>query len=111
MTDFTPKDQIVLAPEGLAWLAISDFVLARDTSERINHVIRSKSKVGEQEDCWTLVHGFFTNMGGFSLQLRDGERWRLMAEQFCYLVESRPDLLPHLSREDILEKSKADWVV
>lgn len=54
--------------------------------------------------------GYFANMGGFTLEL-DDQKWRLMGEQFCHLVETHRIPVPALSFADIMDKSKADWIV
>lgn len=68
----------------------------------------------QQEKKWTRTHGFCAIMRGFSVQHglgkdadeRTWERTDLRTEDGDLLYEMR-----HISKEKIMDKSKADWVV
>lgn len=50
-------------------------------------------------------------MGGFAKQVADGRvADRLEVAHLLWLLENCPDLLPDVSVQSILDKSKADWV-
>ena len=69
---------------------------------------------------WTIVHGFYAVMGGFSIDVEgastspflpnDRTRAALTPEGIRFLLQHEPDFLPSITEEDILDKSKADWL-
>ncbi|KAF7312726.1 hypothetical protein MIND_00287500 [Mycena indigotica] len=70
---------------------------------------------------WTLVHGFYTVMGGFALDLSsestvhqpfffplDSDRLTLTPNGLRFLLAHAPECVPRVTSEDIQDKSKAD---
>ncbi|KAL8659400.1 MAG: hypothetical protein Q9202_007149 [Teloschistes flavicans] len=73
--------------------------------------------VPESSPPWGLVQGFFALMGGFNLDvagadqpfLPDGiTRASLTADGLEFLLRHEPESLPHITAEEIKDKSKAD---
>lgn len=70
---------------------------------------------------WSLTHSFYVNMGGFAFEsCRDGRdqkeffppgetdtRFTLTSNAVQFLLENEPEVIPTISREQILDKSKA----
>ncbi|KAK5125307.1 hypothetical protein LTR85_000416 [Meristemomyces frigidus] len=106
----------LITPEGITWIAICDYYYAKETVVRINiEIDRFNKAIGspnaedvQSRQSWTLTHGYFVNMGGFTLKLSSGDRRRLNGEQFCHLIEKHTNLFPSITKEDIQDKSKAD---
>ncbi|KAL8947950.1 MAG: hypothetical protein Q9222_005819 [Ikaeria aurantiellina] len=59
-------------------------------------------------DCWTLVHGFYADSGGFLLQPIDSSPFPVTARQIHYLVKEKYMSIPKISEKEICDKSKAD---
>ena len=68
---------------------------------------------------WTLVHGFYAAMGGFSMDSSASEepflpktrtRVALTFDGLKFLLDHEPEALPDITKEQILDKSKADGV-
>ncbi|KAL9123716.1 MAG: hypothetical protein Q9217_006880 [Psora testacea] len=76
---------------------------------------------------WTLVHGFYVAMGGFVFSAGDADagadlsssqpflpggrtRATITPEGLQFLLQHKPDSLPNISEDEILDKSKADGV-
>ncbi|KAL2192790.1 hypothetical protein P885DRAFT_46889 [Corynascus similis CBS 632.67] len=57
---------------------------------------------------WTLVHGFFADMGGFVLDSPDYPRFPVNAEQLHYLVKHGYVDFPDITKADIKDLSKTD---
>ena len=66
---------------------------------------------------WTLVHGFYTSMGGFAIDCADSSlsflangrtRATLTPHGLRFLLLHEPSLVPSITTEDIQDKSKAD---
>ncbi|KAJ4985077.1 hypothetical protein SVAN01_09448 [Stagonosporopsis vannaccii] len=64
---------------------------------------------------WTLVHSHFAMMGGFTLdtdafwpEVTEVRRPLFTMSALLKLAENEPDLLPNVSTEDIMDKSKAN---
>ncbi|KAE9392714.1 hypothetical protein BT96DRAFT_830269, partial [Gymnopus androsaceus JB14] len=77
---------------------------------------RSANCPTRQITFWTPVHSFFAVMGGFVFDTTGGEpflpgskvRTTLTPEGVAFLMRHSPELIPHLTKEQILDKSKAD---
>ena len=68
-------------------------------------------------ETWSRVHGFYAIMGGLALRPVRNEflpgnikRVTLTPAGLRFLFEHTPHLIPHISKEDIQDKSKADGV-
>ncbi|KAF7349956.1 hypothetical protein MVEN_01296700 [Mycena venus] len=68
-------------------------------------------------DDWNLVHGFYVVMGGYVVDFNNSgdsflpegiTRLTLTTDGVHFLLEHAPELIPHVSEEDINDKSKAD---
>ncbi|KAL2157859.1 hypothetical protein VTH06DRAFT_4912 [Thermothelomyces fergusii] len=57
---------------------------------------------------WTLVHGFFADMGGFTLVSPDYPPFPVNAEQLHYLVKHGHVDFPDITKDDIKAMSKTD---
>ena len=60
---------------------------------------------------WTLIHGFYADMGGFILRSDDYVDFPVTAKQVHYLVSQGHTTLPMISEKEIWDKSKADRFV
>ena len=57
---------------------------------------------------WTMVHGFYADMGGFLLQSPRYPPFPVTAKQIHYLVEKGYINIPTITEKEIFDKSKAD---
>lgn len=58
-----------------------------------------------------MAHAFFADMGGFVLEAEDlSQPIPVDAEQLFYLIERRHVHYPALTKEEIEDKSKTDFV-
>lgn len=57
---------------------------------------------------WSMVHAFYADSGGFTLQAKDSVSFPITAKQVHYLLESKVILMPSISKAEIWDKSKAD---
>jgi len=101
----------MLAPEFVVYTAWSQWRTARKLTEMV-------TKNPEAAACnveWSMTHSFFALMGGFAVDtddpgedayIRGSPRLHLTANGVAVLAEIGQ--LPSISRDDILDKSKAD---
>jgi hypothetical protein len=61
---------------------------------------------------WTLTHGFYASMGGFVIDRQDsgGSCITLTVEGVKHLLKNDPDVIPDISKDSIMDHSKADGV-
>jgi hypothetical protein len=110
----------LLAPDLVVYTAWYQFVEARKVLackkqfERTDsHDDEVKPNARNDRDSWTMTHAFYAMMGGIVLQTRRDflpgkkDRMTLTASGVKYLIEHRPELVPHVRQDDILDKSKA----
>ncbi|EIM79895.1 uncharacterized protein STEHIDRAFT_21373, partial [Stereum hirsutum FP-91666 SS1] len=79
-----------------------------------NHAVRRLNRQVDTQ--WTITHSYFACMGGFVFDTTDEEpflprsatRIRLQPDGVVFLRKHAPEIIPTLSREEILDKSKAD---
>jgi len=93
-----------------------------ETSRDLGINPRGHSEEASQETLtWTIVHSFHAVMGGFAFETSkvlaedkflpgSEDRVAPSPEAVLFLAEHEPDLLPKLSKADILDKSKADYL-
>ncbi|KAK4096211.1 hypothetical protein N658DRAFT_519333 [Parathielavia hyrcaniae] len=78
----------ILAPEAVLAKAVTDFLAARANTKLIG-AFAEEDKVQ-----WTESHSFLADMGGFTIRF---------SELICEL--------PNVTKDDILDRSKGDWLV
>lgn len=59
---------------------------------------------------WSLVHGFFADMGGILLESPDYPPFPVKAEELHYLIKHRHVDFPTISKDDIKASNKTDGV-
>ena len=59
-------------------------------------------------DDWTMVHGFYADMGGITVQPKDWKPFPVNAKQLHYLVRNNYMDYPRISRKEIEARGKAD---
>ena len=57
---------------------------------------------------WTLTHAVYADSGGLLLQRRDFSPFPVTTKQIHYVVMNKHIALPDITKNDILDKSKAD---
>lgn len=60
---------------------------------------------------WSVVHGFYADMGGFVLKAPDFDAFPITARQLYILVSNGILPLPELCQREITDKSKGNWFV
>jgi hypothetical protein len=60
---------------------------------------------------WSVVHGFYADMGGLVLKAPDFDAFPITAKQLYILVANGVLPLPELHRREITDKSKGNWFV
>ncbi|KAB5526316.1 hypothetical protein GE09DRAFT_975779 [Coniochaeta sp. 2T2.1] len=93
----------LMMPEYIAWDAVEELWHARVLVGELAAICTLRD--------WTLTHAFLLQMGGISLETSAGERFRPSVEHFLLLARTGQIVIPDLRREDIEDKSKADWIV
>ncbi|KLO14054.1 hypothetical protein SCHPADRAFT_330903 [Schizopora paradoxa] len=66
-----------------------------------------------RQNRFTLVHGFYATMGGFTFIRpegfhREGERVKLTAAGIKFFMKYEPDLIPDISQMSIMDRSKSN---
>jgi hypothetical protein len=59
---------------------------------------------------WSIEHGFYADSGGFVLQLLDFDPIPVSAKQLEYLVRQKIVPVPGITKNEIIDKSKADEI-
>src|SRR6201996_2815039 len=95
----------ILAPEIVVGFACSEFLLTtRSTTD-----FRDSS--GFSEEQWTLTHSFYAYAGGFLIQTSSGEALPAFPHELIMLgVNMKTIALPTITRQEIEERSKSDWL-
>ena len=74
---------------------------------------RSVADMGEEARArgaeWTMVHACYADSGGFVLKAKDYPAFPVSAKQLHYLVSKQYLPIPRITREEIWDKSKADF--
>jgi len=94
----------ILAPELLMLFAGGQWAAARRSVDDMRD--RKNRPVHDPE--WTMVHAFFAESGGFILHTRDGFRFPVTSKQIHYLVQKGFIVMPSITKDEIMDKSKAD---
>ena len=119
------------APEVVAFIAFRQWLFARNFERQMNDRLNlnksgasdleqtaTTEKKDERENPWTRTHSHFALMGGFAFDTHKSRinylpyrrtRLTLTPHALRKLAEYEPDLIPDISKEDIDDKSKADW--
>lgn len=82
--------------------------MAQDMTQKPNHRHDRRHR-------WTLTHGFYAAMGGFVLEtsepiLRSETRFVLTPAGVQFLMRHAPRVIPDLSEDSLLDRSKADGI-
>lgn len=88
-------------PEFTTMLACGQWASARRS-------VRDMRELGYED--WTMVHGFYADMGGFVLVALGYEPFPISAKQVVYLVRAGYMPLPAITKDEILDKGNADVV-
>ncbi|KAJ3555739.1 hypothetical protein NP233_g12138 [Leucocoprinus birnbaumii] len=117
----------VIGPEFIALFAIRQRVaakaIAREFNDKFNGGVNPQSSLckklrqwfGSRSDekaqrGWTLTHGFFVQMGGLTLY-HEGKLVKVLTfSRLLRAIESGEIDIPNIPEEDIIDKSKGDWL-
>ena len=87
----------LLIPEGMIGIAYSQW----------RHAKISINQMKKHAPQWTIVHGFYAEMGGFKVQDENsGQRYTFRATQLAWLAEADLITIPEISQKDIKDRSK-----
>ena len=89
----------LLGPELVVMLAFTQYQAARASVEQF--------KAAGFAD-WTIVHAFYADMGGISVQPVSWKRFPVNAKQLHYLIIRGHMEYPRISRREIEARGKAD---
>ncbi|PKY07896.1 hypothetical protein P168DRAFT_323107 [Aspergillus campestris IBT 28561] len=90
----------VLGPEFLLMLTLGQWTSARAS-------VKELTEMGHRD--WTIVHGFYADMGGFVLHGPGIEiPFPIDAQQFLFLVKHGYIEYPRITKEDIMDRNKSD---
>ena len=116
----------IVAPELVTWVAWRQYASAKHLQEKVrqhfeesNSTTPRKSEIGHglesmgRSSGWSLVHSFYAGMGGFAFELDDSLSFatkhpRLTITPRGIALLAQCGHLPEITREEILDKSKAD---
>lgn len=96
----------------ILFLIVPEFV----TLVALDELLQSRGALAEFADIpalrtWTLTHAFLLRMGAISLTTPSGEDFRPSIQHFLNLARSGQVTIPELSKDEIEDRSKADWMV
>ena len=96
----------VVAPEYITVIAMRERVVVKSLRKSLNGVESGETRI-------SLVMAHFIAMGGFELVPKDNEqhRTRLSEGTFRSALDAKFLTMPKFSDEDILDRSKADWLL
>ena len=92
----------LFAPELVSVSAASQWYSARTSAEKMKDL---------GVDHWTVVHGFFSDSGGFLLCPPDLAPFPINTRAMLYLVRKKYITAPSITRDEIWDRSKADYFV
>jgi hypothetical protein len=101
----------ILAPEIVTFTAWCDYCAARWTCSKLEKFAK------EDGVPWTMSHGHYATMGGFVIRVKkkqedapgSSQPYHLTGADLCYLREKgHLPSLPHITEEEIGDKSKSD---
>ena len=90
----------LLAPELLMLFASGQWASAKRS-------VADMTQLGVEN--WSMVHAFFADSGGFMMRAPDYRTFPVTAKQMHYLIARKYLPAPTISREEIWDKSKADF--
>jgi hypothetical protein len=105
----------VLAPELVMLFASGQWASAKRSVRAMRQLKETRANCEEKkekrEDKWTMTHAFYAESGGFMLTVPDcgGMQFPITAKQIHWLVEHDFLDIPCIAREEIWDKSKADF--
>ena len=92
----------IVAPELLACMAGGQWAAVRRS-------IAAMRAIGDSD--WTMIHGFYAEMGGFVLEDPHFPSFSVTTAQICCLVKSQYLEMPDVMHKEIWDKSKGDEAV
>ena len=103
---FTYMAVAIVAPEYVTGVTVGDWLAVRKLRKSLDGVESGRTKISP-------VMAHFIVMGGFELVPKgDGQRRRrLFGKTFLPALDAKFLTMPKYSDEDILDKSKADWLL
>jgi hypothetical protein len=91
----------VFVPDGIATSAFSQW----------RHARRSVREIKPHYAWWTLKHGFYAEMGGFRVYDRSTRQaYSFRSAQLAWLVKEKLLELPHVTEEEVDDRSDADSI-
>lgn len=107
-----PKTRIFF--RRLRWMALAisgpEFVLGFAAGQYEN-AYSAVTAFRNRGHIWTMRHAFFADMGGFLLHPRDSTPFLVNNKHILWLTDNGYMNFPHIDKEDIWDKSKADLLV
>ncbi|KAG6831450.1 hypothetical protein H0H87_005122 [Tephrocybe sp. NHM501043] len=98
---------VLMAPEMMALWATLQFIGAR----KLAKTPEFKDETLSEAMGWGVSHGFFAQMGGFMLYSADGEPLNIIwPKDMVHMLNSVHIERPRLSKEEIDDRSKGDWI-
>ncbi|KAK4221460.1 hypothetical protein QBC38DRAFT_377103 [Podospora fimiseda] len=111
----------LIAPEFTLWVAMDQYLKARELSQYLTNKVKSGSKGQPKKICdmpkspksnqklpdYDLKYGFFVVMGGLELPSLNENDTRVLSHEGVMWLADRGQFLP-ITREHILDRSKAD---
>lgn len=89
----------LIAPEFILIWAMRQWRGARHITQKVHELCDVR---------WTMTHGHFVQMGGFTLMDGDVNKGVLAAEKFQELLKAKKIHLPTITEEEINDRSKGD---
>src|ERR1700761_1381016 len=93
-----------VTPEAIAFNALRGYSAAR----RYNTLFQNKTKCTSEE--WNLTHSFYSTMGGFLVTLPNRDKFPALPDEIATLVEQKLVSLPIVTKRQIEDKSKTDYL-
>src|ERR1700761_957735 len=93
-----------LAPEMIALHALIQYSVCHGWTSSF----RKRTRCTREE--WSLTHSFYSSMGGFIITLPSGEVLPVLPDEIAALVEQNLISFPIISKAEIEDKSKTDYL-
>ena len=91
----------IIVPDGISTVAFNQWREARRSIRVIQPIY----------PWWTIKHGFYAEMGGFRVvDDSTGQEYAFRAAQLSWLLAHGALELPEISKEELDDKSDADWI-
>lgn len=87
--------------------------LAVSSAEQWRNARNSVRVLKKTYPWWTITHGFYAEMGGYRVvsDVTDQQEYTFRVKELIWLTENKLLTIPEISREELHDKSNADYLI